>query len=138
MNRFEPYARSVLRFVAGLLLTCHGLQKLIGAFGGIDGKGGDVPFGTLFWFAAVLETVGGPMILLGLFTRAVAFILCGEMAVAYFHVHAPRALAPIRNGGEPAVLYCFIFLYLFIAGGGPISLERLARKSRRASGGRSS
>ncbi len=134
MQRLEPYARFLLRFVTGLLFTCHGLQKLIGAFGGIDGKGGDVPFGTMAWYGGLLETIGGPLILLGLFTAPVAFVLCGEMAVAYFRVHAPRALAPVKNGGELAVLYCFIFLYLFVAGAGPISLDRLLRKGRAARG----
>ncbi len=136
MNRFEPYARSVLRLVTGLLFTCHGLQKLIGAFGGINGQGAGVPVGSLPWFGGVLELIGGALIFLGLFTRPVAFILCGEMAVAYFHVHAPRALAPIRNGGELAVLYCFLFLYLFTAGAGPISLERFLRRSRKAAAGK--
>ncbi len=78
--------------------------------------------------AGVLEFFGGLLILFGLFTRPVAFILCGEMAVAYFRSHAPRGFWPIRNGGELAVLYCFIFLYLFAAGGGPISLDRFLRK----------
>ena len=137
MNRFEPYARSVLRIVTGLLFTCHGLQKLIGAFGGIDGKGGCIPFATLPWYGGVLEAVGGPLIALGLFTQVAAFILCGEMAVAYFHAHAPRAFVPLRSGGELAVLYCFVFLYLMVAGGGPISLDRFLRRSRK-SGARSS
>ena len=137
MSRFEPYARSILRFVTGLLFTCHGLQKLIGAFGGIDGNGGGIPFGTLPWFAGILEAIGGPLIMLGLFTRPVAFILCGEMAVAYFRAHAPRAFMPVRNGGELAVLYCFIFLYLFTAGSGPISLDHYLPKFRKSSGSRS-
>jgi putative oxidoreductase len=136
MQRFEPYARSVLRCVTGLLFLCHGLQKLIGAFGGIDGKGAGIPPGTLPWFGGVLELIGGPLILLGLFTRPAAFLLCGEMAVAYFHVHAPHGFAPIRNGGELAALYCFVFLYLFTAGPGPISLDRFLRGFRKSSGGR--
>jgi putative oxidoreductase len=136
MQRFEPYARSLLRFVTGVLFTCHGLQKLIGAFGGIDARGGSVPVGSLSWLGGILETIGGPLILLGLFTRPAALVLCGEMAVAYIHVHLPRALAPIRNGGELAVLYCFIFLYLAAAGGGPISLERFLRRGRKSAGAR--
>jgi putative oxidoreductase len=135
MSRFAPYALSVLRVLTGLLFTCHGLQKLIGAFGGIDGKGGGIPFGTLAWFAGILEAVGGPLIMLGLLTRPVAFLLCGEMAVAYFKAHAPRGFVPVRNGGELAVLYCFIFLYLCIAGGGPFSLDGFLRTFRK--GGRS-
>jgi putative oxidoreductase len=76
------------------------------------------------WVAGMLELVGGLLIILGLFTRPVAFLLSGEMAVAYFMSHAPRGLWPIANGGELAVLYCFIFLYLFTAGPGPWSVDR--------------
>jgi putative oxidoreductase len=116
------YVLSVLRIVTGLMFTFHGLQKF-GAFGGMHGHK-VVPF-TLLWFAAVLEVVGGPLLILGLFTRPVAFILCGEMAVAYFTSHAQRGFWPNLNGGEGAVLYCFIFLYLFAAGAGPLSIDRL-------------
>jgi len=79
---------------------------------------------TLPWFAGVLELVGGLLIILGLFARPVAFILCGQMATAYFMAHAPRSFWPIANGGELAVLYCFIYLYLFTAGPGPWSVDR--------------
>ena len=78
--------------------------------------------------AGVLEALGGVLLILGLFTRPVAFLLCGEMAVAYFGTHFPRGFAPIQNGGELAVLYCFVFLYLAAAGGGPIGLDRAARR----------
>jgi putative oxidoreductase len=81
--------------------------------------------------AAILETFGGAMITLGLFTRYVAIILCGEMAVAYFKAHAARGLFPVNNGGELAVLYCFIFLYLFASGPGALSLDRGSRKGFR-------
>ncbi len=117
----------MLRIVAGIMFTLHGLQKF-GAFGGVGGHGGKVTAFTIFWFAAVLEAVGGPLLILGLFTRPVAFILCGEMAVAYFRAHAPRGFSPVTNGGELAVLYCFVFLYLFAAGAGPVSLDRLMTK----------
>ena len=80
------------------------------------------------WIAGILETFGGLLIVLGLFTRPVALLLCGEMAVAYFRAHFPRGFWPIQNGGELAVLFCFIFLYLFAAGPGPISLDRQVRK----------
>ncbi len=83
---------------------------------------------TLIWFAAVLETIGGPLLILGLFTRPVALILAGEMAVAYFHGHAPHGLWPVVNGGELAVLYCFIFLYIVAAGAGPISVDHFMGK----------
>ena len=129
-TNLESYARSVLRIVVGLLFCCHGLQKLVGMFGGMGGKGAVAAFPSLFWFAAVLETVGGLLILIGLCTRPVAFVLCGEMAVAYFRSHAPRGMWPIQNGGELAVLYCFIFLYLSSAGAGPISVDRLIRRRK--------
>jgi putative oxidoreductase len=122
----EPWLRSVLRMVVGFTFSLHGLQKLFGIFGGIGGH--RVPLFSLMGLAGILETFGGLLILLGLFTMPVAFILSGEMAVAYFIQHSPRGFFPIRNGGELAVLYCFIFLYLFSAGPGPVSLDRLARK----------
>ncbi|HMC57575.1 MAG TPA: DoxX family protein [Candidatus Solibacter sp.] len=123
------YARSALRVVAGLLFMLHGLQKVSGMFGGINGHGASPPVGSEFWVAGVLEAVGGVAIVLGLFTRPVAFLLCGEMAVAYFRAHFPHAFWPIQNGGELAVLYCFIFLYLFAAGPGPFSLDRVLRRT---------
>ncbi len=83
---------------------------------------------SLMWFAGVLECFGGLLIILGLFTRPVAFLLCGEMAVAYFKQHVVRGLWPIANGGELAVIYCFVFLYLVYAGAGPLSLDRTVRK----------
>ncbi len=119
------YLLSVLRIVAGFTFTLHGLQKF-GAFGGMHGHRAAVF--TLIWFAAVLETIGGPLLILGLFTRPVAFILAGEMAVAYFRGHAPHSLWPVVNGGELAVLYCFIFLYIVAAGAGPISVDHLMGK----------
>ena len=128
IRTLEPYARSVLRVVVGFTFSLHGMQKLLGFFGGLNGKGATVPFGlSLFWFAGALELVGGLLILLGLFTSPVAFILCGEMAVAYFKVHLPHGLNPLLNHGELAVLYCFIFLYLCVAGAGPLSLDSLMR-----------
>ena len=124
----EPYARSVLRIVVGFTFSLHGMQKMLGLFGGMGGSGARVHFLTLPWAAGCLEAAGGVLILLGLFTTPVAFILCGEMAVAYFMMHFPRGFLPIRNGGELAVLYCFVFLYLFLAGPGPLSADALVRK----------
>lgn len=126
-SSFEPYALSLLRIAAGFTFTLHGVQKLFGAFGGV-GHGAAAHFLSLMWIAGVIETIGGPLILLGLYTRPVAFVLCGEMAVAYFRQHIPRGFWPIANGGEPAVLYCFIFLLLVSAGAGPWSLDRAVRK----------
>lgn len=133
MTNLESYARSILRIVVGFLFCCHGLQKLVGMFGGMGGKGAVAVFPSLLWFAAVLETVGGLVILIGLCTRPVAFVLCGEMAVAYFRAHAPRGLWPIQNGGELAVLFCFIYLYLSAAGSGPISVDGLIRRGKNSS-----
>ena len=130
MRFVQPYSHSLLRVAAGFTFSLHGFQKLFGCFGGMGGHGAAAHFFSLIWVAAVLETVGGVLILLGLWTTAVAFILCGEMAVAYFMQHAPKGLWPITNGGELAVLYCFIFLFLFTAGPGPWSLDRIVRKQR--------
>ena len=121
----EPYVRSLLRIVVGLTFSAHGAQKLLGFFGGMDGKGATVHFGSFFWFAGFLELVGGIVIILGLCTTPVAFVLSGEMAVAYFKIHFPHGPIPLVNHGELAVLYCFIFFYLCTAGAGPISLDAL-------------
>jgi putative oxidoreductase len=126
-NDWAGYTRSILRIVAGLLFSFHGYQKLFGLFGGIGPHGATPPMWSELWVAGVLETAGGALITLGLFTRPVAFLLCGEMAVAYFHQHFPRGFWPIRNGGELAVLYCFLFLELFAGGPGPLSLDRVVR-----------
>jgi len=128
LKSLEPRALSVLRIIAGFTFSLHGFQKLFGAFGGL--RGGTAAFGSQIWIAGVLECFGGLLILLGLFTRPVAFLLCGQMAVAYFQAHAPRGFWPVLNGGELAVLYCFIFLYLSIAGPGSVSLDSLIRKKR--------
>jgi len=125
---FEPYALSLLRIVIGFTFSLHAYQKLLGAFGGVGGHGAAAHFLSLLWIAGLIETVGGALIFLGLYTRLTAFILCGEMAVAYFHQHAPRGFWPISNGGELAVLYCFIFLLLASAGAAPWSLDRALRK----------
>jgi putative oxidoreductase len=101
---------------------------MFGLFGGMGGTGAKPPLLSLLWTAGALETVGGALIILGLFTTPVAFILCGEMAVAYFIRHLPRGHVPLTNGGEPAVLYCFFFFYLFTAGPGALSLDNLLRK----------
>ncbi|HTP31009.1 MAG TPA: DoxX family protein [Candidatus Acidoferrales bacterium] len=125
---WQGYARSVLRIVVGLLFSQHGFQKLFGLFGGIGGHGAAAHIWSELWVAGILETVGGLLVTAGLFTRPVAFLLCGEMAVAYFRQHFPRGFWPIRNGGELAVLYCFIYLYLVAAGPGPLSLDRAVRR----------
>ena len=122
---------ALLRIVTGLLFMQHGVQKLFGLL--IDPSRGPwtgaPPMFSQFWFAGVLETFGGALIVLGFFTRPVAFLLAGEMAVAYFQAHFPRSLWPILNGGEPVVLFCFIYLYLFAVGAGPWSIDALRRRT---------
>lgn len=130
LAQFEPYARSLLRIVAGFLYWMHGLQKVAGVLS----PRGPVPAGTLLWYAGIIEIILGALIILGLFTVPAAFIGSGEMAVAYFMAHFPRAFFPIKNGGETPVLLCFIFLYLFAAGAGPFSLDNVIAKSRKMRG----
>lgn len=118
---WAPRLLSVFRIVTGILFLAHGLVKL---FGFPEGAApGQVPLVSLFGLAAVLELVGGAAIVLGLFTRPVAFVLAGQMAVAYFMVHAPQGIYPVLNGGELAILYTFAFLYFAAAGAGPWSLD---------------
>jgi putative oxidoreductase len=122
---------SLLRVVAALVFMQHGSQKLFG-FPPVGAPGGTAPF-TLFsqnGVAGILEFFGGMLLLIGLFTRVVAFLVSGEMAVAYFQVHAPRAFLPIVNRGELAVVLCFLFLYLVFAGGGPWSVDALIAGAR--------
>jgi putative oxidoreductase len=130
LKNWEAIALSLLRIVAGFTFSLHGFQKLFGMFGGMGGKGAAAVFPSLPWVAGCLEAFGGLLILFGLFTRPVAFILSGQMAVAYFMAHAPKGFWPILNRGELSVLYCFIFLYFALAGGGSLSLDRFLRKAR--------
>ena len=118
LGRFAPYAYGLLRIVAGLLFACHGAQKLVGLFGGQQ-----APLMSQFGLAGVIELVGGLLISAGVFTSLIAFIASGEMAFAYFQAHAPRGFWPIQNGGELAVLYCFLFLYLATRGNGTLSVR---------------
>lgn len=119
LGRLSEPAYALLRIVAGLLFALHGAQKLFGAFGGQQ-----VPMMSQFWFAGVIELVGGLMIAIGLLTSIAAFIASGEMAVAYFQAHAPKGWNPLANGGELAVLFCFLFLYIAARGGGRWSADR--------------
>jgi putative oxidoreductase len=122
LDRFAPQFLSVLRIVAGLLFFLHGPQKLFG----FPPSPMSPPFFSIYGVAAILELVGGLMIMVGFFTRPVAFVMSGLMAFAYFLSHAPRSFFPTSNGGDAAILYCFLFLYLVFAGPGPWSLD--ARK----------
>ena len=123
---YEPYFRSIFRIMAAFTFSLHGWQKFFGMFGGLGGF--KPPLTSMMGVAGVLETLGGALILVGLFTRPVAFLLAGEMAIGYFMVHAPRGFWPLLNGGEITVFYCFWFLWLSTAGPGPISLDWLLRK----------
>ncbi|MEA2604838.1 MAG: putative oxidoreductase [Acidobacteriota bacterium] len=127
MKRAEEIAVFLLRVVAGLLFLQAGGMKLFGWFGGMPG-GGSPPLMSEVGIGGILEFFGGIAILLGLLTRPVAFILAGEMAVAYWQFHAPHGTWPIQNHGEPAVLLCFIFLFFAAYGGGPWSLDALFRR----------
>ena len=121
------YTHAFLRIFAGLAFMVHGAQKLFGMFGGVDGQGMTPPLMSMFGFAGVLEFFGGLLIVLGLFTRPVAFILAGEMAVAFFMAHVMGGggfnINPVLNRGEAAYLYCFIFLFLAFNGPGPLSID---------------
>ena len=119
---------SILRIVAGFVFMLHGTQKLLAW--PVSEPQPTVELASLMGVAGVLELVGGFLILIGLFTRPVAFILAGEMAVAYFMAHFPNSFWPVLNQGEAAVLYCFIFLYLFAAGPGVWSVDALMRGRR--------
>jgi putative oxidoreductase len=119
---WAPRVLSLLRIVTGLLFLEHGTQKLLGFPLRAAGTAGP-DLMSLLGIQAGLELVGGVLIVLGFFTRPVAFILSGDMAVAYFYSHYPRNFFPILNGGDAAILYCFIYLYLAAAGGGEWSLD---------------
>jgi putative oxidoreductase len=123
MNKFcakyQPQFLSVLRFITGLLFLEHGTSKFLG-FPHVD----KVPDAlSMSGVGGMLELVGGALLAIGLFTRPVAFLISGEMAVGYFYVHAPKSFFPVLNGGDAAILYCFVFLYLFFAGPGPWSVD---------------
>ena len=127
---FAPYLLSVLRIVAAFLFIQVGTAKLFAFPAAVMPGGGTAPLGSLPGIAGFLETFGGLFLILGLFTRPVAFVLSGEMAFAYFIGHAPNGLWPLLNGGTDAVFYCFLFLYLSAAGGGPWSLDARISRSR--------
>jgi putative oxidoreductase len=124
VSSWSPRMLSVLRIMTGLLFLEHGTQK----FFAFPGPGPALT--SLLIVQGLLELVGGILILIGLFTRPVAFILAGDMAVAYFMAHAPRGFFPTLNGGQLAILFCFVFLYLFVAGGGVWSVDEIRSRSR--------
>ncbi|MFE0470650.1 DoxX family protein [Streptomyces sp. NPDC058947] len=129
LNGAQPYALALFRIVIGLLFACHGAVALFGVLGGADGKGGTAATGAWpNWYAAVIELVGGTLVLLGLGTRVAAFVSSGAMAYAYFKVHQPEALWPIQNNGEGAAIYCWAMFLLIFTGSGAFGLDRLLRR----------
>lgn len=121
----DGYTYAAMRFVTGFLFLFHGLQKVFGMYGGTQ-----VDFLTLRGLAGIIELAGGTLVAIGLFTVPTALICSGEMAVAYFMAHQPRGTWPIQNGGELAALYCFVFLFIFTRGAGPLSVDRAMRGKR--------
>ena len=122
IDRCAPYLLSILRIMTALLFMEHGLAKFFGF------PAATTPPPHLFdleWFAALIEFGGGVLLTLGLFTRVVAFVASGEMAIGYFLFHAPQNFYPALNHGELAIMFCFVFLYLIFAGAGPLSLDAL-------------
>ena len=119
LTTYAPQTLAVLRIVTALLFIEHGTQKLFG----FPETEMSPAFLSLPWLAGAIEVVGGILVLIGLFTRPAAFIMSGQMAVAYWMVHAPQSFFPVENGGDAAILFCFIFLYVFVAGAGAWSLD---------------
>ncbi|MFD9634435.1 DoxX family protein [Streptomyces violascens] len=131
-ERARPYALALFRIVIGLLFACHGAASLFGVFGGAMG-GGSIPAGTWpGWYAAVIQLVGGILVLTGLFTRPAALVSSGSMAYAYFSVHQSNALLPLQNGGEASAMYCWAFLLLVFTGPGALALDQLIGARRTA------
>ena len=131
MDRAKQITWLLLRVVSGLLFLQAGGMKIFDWFGGIPAQfGGHPPMMSEAWIAGVLEFYGGTAILLGLLTRPIAFILSGEMAVAYFQAHQPQGVWPIQNHGESAVLFCFIFLLFAAHGAGEWSIDALLRRRK--------
>jgi putative oxidoreductase len=120
LEKARPYILSVLRIVVAMLFLEHGLQKYFGF------PSAGPPMTPLLYVQGVIEVVGGILLLVGAYTRVVAFTLAGNMAVAYFMAHFPRSFFPATNGGDAAVLFCFVFLYIAFAGSGPWSVDSIA------------
>ncbi|MDX3453491.1 DoxX family protein [Streptomyces sp. ME02-8801-2C] len=136
LNNAQPYAIGLFRIVVGLLFACHGARSLFGVLGDEPAVAAGTWPG---WYAAVIELVGGTLVLLGLGTRAASFIASGAMAYAYFDVHQPTALMPIQNQGELAAAFCWAFFLLVFTGSGAFGVDRfLAKRSSRSSGTKAS
>jgi putative oxidoreductase len=122
---YAPHAYAIMRIVVGLLFFCHGLQKVFGLFGGVNGAA--APLQSMLGIAGLIELITGVLIVIGFATGTAAFVASGEMAFAYFVGHFPAGLWPIQNGGELAVFYCFVFLYMVTQGSGQWSVDRARR-----------
>ncbi|CAL9432468.1 DoxX family protein [Streptomyces sp. enrichment culture] len=132
LDTAQPYVIGLFRIVVGLLFACHGAASLFGVLGGASGTGGGtIPAGTWpGWYAAVIQLVCGGLVMLGLGTRAAAFLASGSMAYAYFDVHQGMALWPLQNGGEASAMFCWAFFLLVFTGSGAFGLDRvLVRRS---------
>ena len=125
---WTPYLLSALRIITAFCFMQHGMMKLFAFPKGMGPENSTAVMWTQIWFAGVFEAFGDGLMLLGLFTRPVAFLLSGEMAVTYFQFHASRGFWPAMNGGEVAVLFCFIWLFISAAGGGPLSVDAMLKK----------
>ena len=125
---WAPYLLSILRIVAAFIFFQVGSAKIFAFPAAVMPDGGTAPLTSLAGVAGILEVVGGTLLLLGLFTRPVAFLVAGEMAFAYFIGHAPQGFWPVLNGGQPAILFCFIWLYISAAGPGPWSIDASRRR----------
>ena len=126
---YPPMLLSVLRIVAGLIFLEHGTQKFL-SFPPGEAAGSGLALANLGAYAGIIEIVCGLLIALGLFTRPAAFLASGTMAVAYWYAHAPQDFFPVNNGGDAAILYCFVFLYISVAGPGPWSLDAMRSRGR--------
>jgi putative oxidoreductase len=133
MNRARAVTLFLLRVVSGLLFMQYGGMSLFGWFGGIPPGGGAAPPMSQAWIGGFLQFFGGLLVVIGLLTRPAAFVISGEMAVAYFQFHQPKALFPIQNEGGPAILFCFVFLFFAAWGGGEWSLDAALARRRHPS-----
>jgi len=131
LQRFDPVVHALLRIIVGFLFACHGASKIFGVLGGPPAG---LPAG-LLWSTGFIELVGGVLVMVGLFGAAAAFVCSGEMAVAYFMVHQPRALFPLLNGGELAILNCWVFLLIAVRGSGIWSVDAARGAGGLAAGG---
>lgn len=126
LQGLQPALLSLLRIMTGLLFLQYGCAKILGI---LPWPSGQPALFSLIWFAGMVELIGGVLLTIGFCTRLVAFLCSGEMAIAYFIGHFPRAFVPLVNGGNLAILFCFVFLYLAAAGGGPFSLDAMRKKA---------